>query len=174
MADQQEPHSAMDAWAEGLALPGVSWSEFRDAFKAANPARPGGGGSTASGSSLCPVCEHFGVIAAHPPHGEACRMVQAVAAKNGGVKLPAPPPPADVSMTRAEYKAADPREAVSAALPPDPFSRDFEAGVALNDMLNTMTEAGMPLASAERVLGTMLAVHGIMQKEADGGAQDER
>lgn len=55
--------------------------------------------------------------------------------------------------------------------PADPFGADHAAAVALTEMLGDLQAAGMPLASAERIIGTMLAVQGLMKMEADRGDQ---
>ena len=38
------------------------------------------------------------------------------------------------------------------------------AGMAINDMIEAMVAGGRPLESAERIVGAMLAAHGIMAK----------
>lgn len=54
------------------------------------------------------------------------------------------------------------------APPEDPFTAGQVAGVGLTEMLADMTAAGMPLASAERILGAMLAAYGLMAADAEG------
>lgn len=46
--------------------------------------------------------------------------------------------------------------------PADPFSKGDEASAALAEMYEDMLGSGIPLASVERILGTMLAVYGLM------------
>ena len=58
-------------------------------------------------------------------------------------------------------KAADPD------MPADPSPGDLMAGIGIAQMLESMTSGGVPLASAERIIGAMLAVHGIMAAADD-------
>ena len=53
------------------------------------------------------------------------------------------------------------------AMPPDPSPPDLMAGFAINDMIEAMVAGGRPLESAERIVGAMLAAHGIMSAERD-------
>lgn len=46
-------------------------------------------------------------------------------------------------------------------LPPDPSPGDLMAGFGIADMLASMTAGGVALGSAERIIGAMLAAHGI-------------
>ena len=46
--------------------------------------------------------------------------------------------------------------------PADPFTKGSEASAALAEMYEDLLGAGIPLASVERILGTMLAVYGMM------------
>lgn len=54
------------------------------------------------------------------------------------------------------------------SLPPDPSPGDLMAGFGIADMLASMTAGGVPLGSAERIIGAMLAAHGLFAAEADG------
>ena len=49
-------------------------------------------------------------------------------------------------------------------MPADPSPVDLMAGIAINDMIEAMVAGGRPLESAERIVGAMLAAHGIMAK----------
>jgi len=49
----------------------------------------------------------------------------------------------------------------AARMPEDPFP-----GAGIAEMLKAMTSAGVSPGSAERIIGAMLAAHGIMSKEA--------
>lgn len=53
------------------------------------------------------------------------------------------------------------------AMPADPSPVDLMAGLAINDMIEAMVAGGRPLDSAERIVGAMLAAHGIMAAERD-------
>jgi hypothetical protein len=53
-------------------------------------------------------------------------------------------------------------------LPADPSPGDLMAGIGIAQMLESMTSGGVPLASAERIIGAMLAVHGMMADGQDG------
>ena len=55
-------------------------------------------------------------------------------------------------------------EASESMLPADPSPVDLMAGMAINDMIEAMVAGGRPLESAERIVGAMLAAHGIMAK----------
>ncbi len=46
--------------------------------------------------------------------------------------------------------------------PPDPFTKGSMASAALAEMYEDLLGSGIPLASVERILGTMLAVYGLM------------
>ncbi len=46
--------------------------------------------------------------------------------------------------------------------PADPFTKGSEASAALAEMFGDMVDAGVPVASVERILGAMLATYGLM------------
>ena len=68
----------------------------------------------------------------------------------------------DISMGRPGWTPFPP--AVGSE-PPDPFTRGSEASAALAEMFGDMVDAGIPVASVERILGAMLATYGAMTKD---------
>jgi hypothetical protein len=137
-----------DAWAK-VSLPGVDGPAFRDAFKAANP-------QVFQAGTTCAACASLGVQALHVPYSDECRMVQAVAAKQSGIHPSIRPP-----SRSAPDLALPPPE-----MPEDPSPGDMMAGIGIADMLRAMTAGGVEQGAAERIIGSMLAAHAIMTKEA--------
>lgn len=69
-----------------------------------------------------------------------------------------------VSPSQAKAATDSPGEP---PMPADPSPVDLMAGMAINDMIEAMVAGGRPLESAERIVGAMLAAHGIMAKDGD-------
>ena len=89
------------------------------------------------------------------PHHERCS-----ARREGDAYIPLP----------ADEPVLVPLAASGAPMPEDPFPGDVLAGTGIAEMLKAMTSAGVSLGSAERIIGAMLAAHGIMSKEAGDAA----
>lgn len=127
--------------------------------------------------TTCAACSGRGITTFHSPAGEEHADWEAKWARNPdwmpeGVTAFSPILPVPIDPLRADTAAGRRRwdnAPGGMALPSDPFpDTDVLAGLGIAQMLDAMEAGGVPPLRAERIVGAMLAAHGIMAKEAQG------